>query len=307
MTDTQPRKSAHERLAAQRVAAAQARIAAAQRRRRLIVVGSAVGSVVLVVVALVIVKVATGAGSPKSGTTATSASGSVVTQVGSVPAAVFDAVGVGQVAALPKKLHGAPALTSGGKPEVLYIGADYCPFCAAERWAVVAALDRFGTFRDLGQTTSSASDVYPSTPTFSFHGSGYSSAYLVFVGKETRSNEVQGGQYAPLDTLTADEQRIMSSYDVPPYTSTSGSIPFLDIGGRYVIPGASYNPAVLQGKSFAQIAAALSDPGSAIAKAVDGTANVITAAVCEITGGQPSSVCNSAGVTAAARSLGNGG
>jgi hypothetical protein len=36
-----------------------------------------------------------------------------------------------------------------------------------------------------------------------------------------------------------------------------------------------------------------------VAKAIDGTANVITAAICDITGNQPSSVCTAPGVTAA--------
>src|SRR5215471_17073708 len=39
---------------------------------------------------------------------------------------------------------GAP-LTSGGKPEMLYIGAEYCPYCAAMRWSMAVALSRFGT------------------------------------------------------------------------------------------------------------------------------------------------------------------
>jgi hypothetical protein len=53
-----------------------------------------------------------------------------------------------------------------------------------------------------------------------------------------------------------------------------------------VISGASYSPQVLQGKTQTQIAAALADPNSAIAWAVDGTANLITAAICQITNGQ---------------------
>jgi hypothetical protein len=61
---------------------------------------------------------------------------------------------------------------------------------------------------------------------------------------------------------------------------------------------------VLQGKTQAQIAAALSDPNSAIAKAVDGTANLITAAVCQLTNGQPGAVCQSSGVTTATAALG---
>ncbi len=34
---------------------------------------------------------------------------------------------------------GQPALTSGGKPQIVYMGAEYCPYCAAERWAMVVA------------------------------------------------------------------------------------------------------------------------------------------------------------------------
>jgi hypothetical protein len=45
------------------------------------------------------------------------------------------------------------------------------------------------------------------------------------------------------------------------------------------------------------------DSSSLVAKAVDGAANVITAAICTLTHGQPGGVCRSAGVEAAAGSL----
>ncbi len=56
-------------------------------------------------------------------------------------------------------------LVKDGKPEVLYIGA-YCPFCAAERWAAIVALSRFGTFSVLRTVHSSSTDVDASTPAF---------------------------------------------------------------------------------------------------------------------------------------------
>jgi hypothetical protein len=46
------------------------------------------------------------------------------------------------------------------------------------------------------------------------------------------------------------------------------------------------------------------DPSSAVGKDIDGAANMITAAICKLTHGQPSNVCTSAGVTAASRSIG---
>jgi hypothetical protein len=45
------------------------------------------------------------------------------------------------------------------------------------------------------------------------------------------------------------------------------------------------------------------DPPSAVAKDIDGAANIITAAICTFTHGQPAGVCHSAGVQAAAGSI----
>lgn len=290
-------RTAQQRASSERSAAARARIAARERRRRLVVVASSVGTVLVVVAALIVAKVVTGAGSPKSGTAATAAQSQVITAVITVPASVLNQVGAGALSAAPKKISGA-ALTDGGKPEVLYVGAEYCPYCAAERWAVAVALSRFGTFTGLGQTASSPSDVYPSTATLTFHGATYRSSYLSFTGKEIQSNQVVNGTHATLDTLTAAQQNLVTTLN------NGGGIPFIDIGGKYVISGATYNPAVLKGKTHAQIAAALSDPTSPIAQGADGSANVITAAICASTGNKPAAVCTAPAVTAAAAKLG---
>ena len=72
---------------------------------------------------------------------------------------------------------------------MLYEGAEYCPFCAAERWAMVMALSKFGTFWGLKLTNSSVSDFAPDTATFSFYGSTYTSKYLAFKPVELATNE----------------------------------------------------------------------------------------------------------------------
>jgi Domain of unknown function (DUF929) len=46
------------------------------------------------------------------------------------------------------------ALTASGKPEVLYTGAGFCPYCAAVRWPLIVALSRFGTFSGLAPARS---------------------------------------------------------------------------------------------------------------------------------------------------------
>lgn len=263
---------------------------------------------ILVIVPLAVIVVAVGVlvgvkvlgiGRSTAQTASGTAGNSVVSGVTSVPASVLDKVGAGTANAFPKAIPGTP-LTENGKPKVLYVGAEYCPFCAAERWSTVVALSRFGTFSNLGQSASSPQDVYPSTATLSFHGSSYTSSTIAFEGVET-----QAEQGVPLDTLPAEGQKLVDTYDAPPYVpkESQGSIPFVYIGGKYMISGATYSPQVLQGKTHEQIAAALSNPDSAVAQAVDGSANVITAAICATTKNAPADVCSAAGVQAAAKKL----
>jgi hypothetical protein len=303
---TKEKVAARERVEAMR--AAQARDA---RRSRLLLAGASIGVVVLLLVALVVAKAA-GLGSGNSGSDSTTsaqpaaAGAAVVKAVTAVPATVLDEVGPGDVQAVPRTVD-APALTADGKPKVLYVGAEYCPFCAAQRWPVVVALSRFGTWSGLGKTTSASDDAYPGTATLSFHGATYTSDYLSFTGVETNGRTKVNGQYAPLDTLSAADQKTFETYNQPSYTNASaGGIPFLDLGGSYLSAGASLDPQLLAGKSHRQIAAALSDPASPIAQGVNGSANVITAALCKVTGQQPTQVCSAPGVTAAAKTLAHG-
>jgi hypothetical protein len=265
----------------------------------------AVGLVLVVLAGFVIAKLASSPPAPAGA--ATLAPAGVVRAVAGVPASVLDGVGTGSISNPPKRLPGGtPPLTGAGKPLIVYVGADYCPFCAAQRWALVQALSRFGTFSDLGATESGARDVFPLTQTFSFHGSSYRSSYVVFTAAETETNEIDpAGGYTKLETLTPLENRIMSAYDRPPYAPNPGAIPFVDIAGRFVVSGGSYDPAVLQGLTLEAIAAQLSDPSSRVAQGVDGSANVIVAAICEATGGKPGAVCSSPGVTKAKAGLGS--
>jgi thiol-disulfide isomerase/thioredoxin len=275
--------SARERIAAQRAAAKRAEL-----RRRVLWSSAAVVVVIAIVVAFVVVKLnhKNASAGPATGATLSAA---VVSNVSSVPASTLNAVGSGTTIPstfIPIK-NGSP-LTSNGKPEVLYMGAEYCPYCATERWAMVVALSRFGTFSGLRGIHSDPNDVYANTPTLTFYKSTYTSKYLTFtpVEMETVSK-------APLQTPTKVQNQIFAKYDAPPYVSaqSKGTIPFVDFGNKVMINGASYDPQVLAGKTWAQVAAALKDPSSAIAKGADGTANMITAAICKLTNNQPATAC----------------
>jgi Domain of unknown function (DUF929) len=216
---------------------------------------------------------------------ASPAPASIVTDISSIATSVFDAIGKGTASSLPKPISGS-VLTSNGKPEVFYEGAEYCPYCATERWAMAVALARFGTFTNLKVTHSSTTDVYPNTQTLSFYGSSYTSPYIAFVPVEIYTNIPADGGYTTLQTPTTQESNILSAHD------PSDGIPFIDFGGKYVVSGVTYDPALLQGKTAEQIAASLSSPNNTIAQGADGAANTLTAAICKMTNNQPSTVCD---------------
>ena len=287
-------RNARERLAAQRAAGRQA-----ERRKRILIAITGVSLAVVLAIVLVIVR--PGASSPGSSGIGTAAQDAAVAgAVTTIPAATFDSVGAGTATGLTGT-SGQPLLTSGGKPEVLYMGGEYCPFCAAERWALTAALSRFGAFTGLSLIHSSPTDVYASTPTLSFYGSGYTSKYVSFTpvewfGEADDASSPFGHVY--LQQPTAQEAALFSKY-------ANGSVPFVDIGNRYLLPQAQYVPSALHGMSWSQVAAAMRTPSSTVGKDIDGAANIITAAICKITNGQPGGVCSSAAVTAAAGSLSN--
>jgi thiol-disulfide isomerase/thioredoxin len=221
------------------------------------------------------------------------ASVSLVNDVHGVSAATISAVGAGSDTLVPKKI-GDPALTSGGKPEVLFIGAEFCPYCAAERWPLVQALMRFGTFKNLGEIDSSSTDVDPSTPTFTFYKSSYTSKYLSFVPVEDENRSQDS-----LENPSAAEQKLWVKY-----TGNPPGFPFIDYGGKYVQTSQNYDPSILSGMTQAQVAAVLNNPSSAIAKAIVGGANMTTATICKLTNNQPSSVCATPTITGIESKLG---
>jgi hypothetical protein len=274
-------QAARERIAAQRAAARKAEM----RNRALIVAGSVI-AVIAVIVVFIVIKAGSHTATPTGSTTGTPLPATVDRQITNVPVSTLAKVGTGTwYNGTIEPITGKP-LTSGGKPEVLFIGAEYCPFCATERWAIAAALGRFGTFSPLNGIHSSPTDTPPSIPSVTFYKSTYTSKYLTFTPVE-----VEKVDRSPLQTLTPGQQALQSTYDVPPRTTQAGSIPFMDMGNKYMISGATYSYAVLQGKTWAQIAAAMQDPSTSIAKGAVGSANMLTAAICKITGNQPASVC----------------
>jgi hypothetical protein len=273
--DTHPRRSQGTVRARQRIAAQRAAQQRAQARRRWLASIAAVGAVLAIVVGFVAIKLTSGTAAAASEAPAPQ---NVVSQVTTVPAAVLARVrNGGTVTPMQTVQAPGPVLSIAGKPAIVFVSEESCPFCAAERWPLAVALSHFGTWSHLGATRSSATDVFPNTATLSFRAASYHSSHLTL-----RTTELTDNRGHRLQPLTALDTALIHGYDVPPYVNSadqSGAVPFLDIGNRYILAGAQYNPQTLAGLSQAQIASQLRNPASPVAKAIDGSANVIIAAI----------------------------
>jgi len=254
-------------------------------------------AIVLVLAAFVVLRIVSTSNS--NAAASGPAPDSLVQAVTNVPAATLAQVGRGTATQLPTPVRADVERGPTGLPLITYIGAEYCPFCAGERWPLIVALSRFGTFDNLQLSHSASDDVYPNTPTFSFVGSTYTSPYLEFSPVELQSNVRSGNSYQQLQTPTSDQTNLLRTYDAPPYVpaSAAGSIPFIDLAGQYMVSGASYDVGTLRGMTQDPIAAALADPNSPQAQAILGSANVLTAAICSATGNAPANVCSDPVVT----------
>ena len=278
----------------------------------------AIGLVVVIVAALVLIKVLSGSPSTPGKTTVSPVDPTTFAQITKVPMSVFNAVGVTSLAVqvnAPIPIKGQPPLTeqnSAGKtvPEILYVGAEYCPYCAAQRWSTIVALSRFGTWSGLGNMTSYAHDVYPSTPTFTFVKAKYTSPYIAFTSVEEYTNYLNKAKsyYATLQKPTAAQVKLVEKYDTGKYitglsSSDGNPIPFMTFDNQFLVSGASYSPDTLTNLTRTDIATGLSDSTSPVTDAIIASANYQSAAICSLTHNMPSNVCTSSGVLAAKKAM----
>ena len=192
----------------------------------------------------------------------------------------------------PTGAKGRP-LSSGGKPEVLYVANEYCPFCTAQSWPLIIALSRFGEFSGLGTSRSPTFDKIPPIDGWTFYGSSYKSPYLAFAPVETYSNVLVSPKadpgdptsYRRLQRLTPAEQAVVHEFD------GQGQTPFIDFGGTATALGSDIIPATLAGLTWSQIAADLRRPASTAGAAILFSATVLTAELCRLTGDRPATAC----------------
>jgi thiol-disulfide isomerase/thioredoxin len=176
-------------------------------------------------------------------------------------------------------MSGSPLVTN-GKPILVYVGAEYCPYCAVTRWSLVMALMRFGNFTNLEYWTSGEDNF----ATFTFVASSYQSKYVVF-----QPYEVEDNAGNPLATLPANYTSAWQQYG-------KSAFPFVNFADEYYLAGAILDPGILGRSNQTQIISSI-QAGNSVGSEIKQAANVITAAICETTGDSPSSVCGQPSIT----------
>ena len=176
------------------------------------------------------------------------------------------------------------AIKRDGKLFVFFMGAEYCPYCAAERWAVVRALQKFGQWSGLNQTMSAARDEqFLNLPTYDFTEATYTSTHVEFVSRETKDRE-----FKPLQKLLKSEEKLVRKYN------PKKEIPFLLIGGRFMQIGSGFTPKIFIGHTFRQTETELKKTESEIRKIIDEEASYIAALLCAA--GLPPELCKETGL-----------
>jgi thiol-disulfide isomerase/thioredoxin len=171
-----------------------------------------------------------------------------------------------------------------GKLFVFFMGAEFCPYCAAERWAIVRSLQKFGQWDGLKQTISAARDQpFLNLPTYDFTKASYTSSHIEFVAREIKDRE-----FKPLQKLLKTEEKLVRKYD------PKKEIPFLLVGGRFMQIGSGFPPKIFIGHTFRQTETELKKTESEIRKTIDEEANIISALLC--LSGLPPELCKDTGM-----------
>jgi hypothetical protein len=249
----------------------------------------AIALVVVIVAVLVIVKVAGGGSgsgavdqaSPPAGTPIPAAT---LARLQSVPISTLVAAPTSGIVTSPQTVNGSP-LVADGKPEILFIGAEFCPHCAAERWPLYVALSKFGTFNPQPGRIHSANED-GDVPTLTFYGTTYTSPYFTFTPVEVYTNKPQGDGYVPLQTPTKAQLTLWEN-------TNGGSFPFVDFGGKKVLPSAQYLFTPLQNLPFSTVAAQVGNNSTTIGAEIDASAAQLITTICgSLSNQKPAAVCS---------------
>jgi len=158
-----------------------------------------------------------------------------------------------------------PVFTN-NKLTIVYVGGEFCPFCAMERWAIVMALQNYGNFTGL-QTITSAEDHIP---TYTFVGSTYTSSQIDFEPAEVSNNVYPNP--SPLQSMNALQNQLFSKY------SPQGYFPFISIGGSIyqVGGGVSLKANSFSGQTLSSVQSQVTAKSGSLYDQIQAEATLIT-------------------------------
>jgi hypothetical protein len=164
-------------------------------------------------------------------------------------------------------LVGNTLLTQSGKIVVIFIGAEACPYCTAESWSIVEALQQYGKLTGLTKITSNSSEKFPNITGYGFSNASLNSTKIAFWEDETSNSEPSQN----LQDFNSTGKSLFQKYD------SRGAIPFLLIGGVYLHLGSGFSPNLLVNSNWTDIEKQI--PTSRIGAEISAEASNISAAI----------------------------
>ncbi|MCI4347753.1 MAG: DUF929 domain-containing protein, partial [Thermoplasmata archaeon] len=170
--------------------------------------------------------------------------------------------------------------SSPGKPVFFFFGSAACPYCSASSWALVVALERFGSLSGTVFDYSSSNDQYPHTPEIVLASAVLVSSYVSLQVSETTDTGTV--------TLPGFANGYQNAYVVTfdPFSS----IPFIVIGGQYFITVSLLSPSTLAGMTPGQVQSEIATQNGAAWNVISPQADWVTAFLLKVDGSQPASI-----------------
>lgn len=197
---------------------------------------------------------------------------------------------------------GSTVPTRGGKPLVLFVGSLFDAPSAAERWALVKALSRFGTFRGLTSTASNPAvrgQAKIPVPTYNLSRASYSSPYLTFAHVD-----IQDFWAKPLQKLSPADDALVRRFQF---------LPVLIVGdyflSRPMVAPQEFVDRRKRPYTFQHVRSALARNYNKLnllgqlTSDINAETNIQVALICHLDGGRPASICGTPTVRALVKRL----
>ena len=181
---------------------------------------------------------------------------------------------------------------------VFSLTGEGCPACAYERWPLLIALSRFGTFKGLENMQSGTSDVaaLAAIQTFTTRDLIYTSEYFTY--NHIEYGNIFGNLLPQYINMGTYYQALINTLN------PNGRAPFVSFGNVFTLNSAQIEPSLLSGLSRSTISNYFNDTSVPLTQNIIASANYLTACMSILTGNQPDLLCNSPGVMAAKAILG---